>query len=133
MPSFGFELNNLPSLGPMPETHNAAPESAEDFAQRIILAVCSASVTTAVGRRIHERCLRALSFGATARLAIRHPGKAAAIDRIWCERERLYQDYLASSDKYAFLATLPWIGPVTKHALARRLGLPDLPRRRAVA
>ena len=133
MPSFGFQLKDVPSLEPMPEPHDAAPETAEDFAQRAILAICSASVTTAVGRKIHERCLRALSFGATARLVVRHPGKAAAIDCIWRERENLYQDYLANSDKRAFLATLPGIGPVTKHALARRLGLPDVPRRRVIA
>ena len=133
MPSFRPEPNILLGFGAMPEPLSFAPETADGFAQQVIFAICSASVSSTVGRRVYERCLRALSFGATARVALRHPGKAEAIDLIWQERERLYQDYLACSDKLAFLANLPWIGPVTKHTLARRLGLPEESGRRAVA
>jgi hypothetical protein len=53
------------------------------------------------------------------------PGKADAIDRIWRDRARLYGAYLAAADKLAALDELPWIGPVTKRALARSLGLSD--------
>jgi len=101
----------------------SAPRSADEFAQRAIHAICCASVTPAVGRRAFERCVRALAFGSTTRLGFRHPGKAEAIDLIWRERERLYGEYLASPDKLAYLATLPWVGPVTKHSPARQLGL----------
>jgi hypothetical protein len=102
-----------------------APETADAFAQAAIAVICHAGVTPAVGRRTFERCLRALAFGATVRLGFRHPGKADAIDLIWRERKRLYREYVASSDKLAYLATLPWIGPVTRHALAQRMGLTD--------
>jgi hypothetical protein len=101
----------------------SAPEAAEDFAQRVIATICHASVTPSVGRRTFERCLRALEFGSTSRVGFRHPAKAAAIDQIWREREQLFRTYAASSDKLRFLSTLPGIGPVTKHSLARRLGL----------
>ena len=116
-----------------PAFEDAPPDSADEFAQRAIHAICHASVTVSVGRRAYENCMRALSFGSTARLGFRHPGKADAIDRIWRERERLYGDYVASADKLAYLATLPWVGPVTKHSLARRLGLMSEQEHRAVA
>ena len=114
-----------------PET--APPESADQFAQHVIEVICHASVTPSVGRRTFERCMRALDVGSTARVGFRHPAKAEAIDRIWRDRERLFEDYNASPDKLRFLATLPWIGPVTKHSLARRLGVYTEHAQRAVA
>lgn len=67
--------------------------------------------------------MHALEAGSTCRAGFRHPTKAAAIDQIWQHRDHLFHDYTTSPDKLRFLSTLPWIGPVTKHALARRLGL----------
>ena len=110
-----------------------APETADEFARHVIETICHASVTPAIGQRAFERCMRALSFGSTARVGFRHPAKAEAIDRVWRERERLFDEYTASSDKLRFLATLPWIGPVTKHSLARRLGIYAAHGERAVA
>jgi len=103
------------------------PRSADAFARAVIRVICEASVTPAVGRRTYEQCLRALAAGATSRLGFRHPGKAEAIDLIWRERHRIYRDYLESSDKLAFLSTLPWIGPVTRRRLAWNLGLLHTP------
>ncbi|MCG7394818.1 hypothetical protein MHY87_18115 [Microvirga sp. ACRRW] len=111
----------------------SGPETAEDFAHSVIATICHASVTASVGRRTFEHCMRALEVGSTSRVGFRHPAKAAAIDRIWREREPLFRDYIASSDKLRFLNTLPWIGPVTKHSLARRLGLYAELRDKAVA
>jgi hypothetical protein len=132
MSSLGFENWSGFSV-PMDDATASQPATADEFAARVIHAICHASVTPSVGRRTFERCMRALAFGSTTRLGFRHPGKADAIDGIWAERTRLYSDYLASSDKRAFLATLPWVGPATKHALARRLGLTAEPEQRAVA
>ena len=98
---------------------SSEPRDADAFACAVILAICTASVTPSVGRRTYGRCLRALAAGATARLGFRHPG-----------------DYAASADKLGYLATLPWIGPMTRHAAAWNLGLTgaaDEPERRAVA
>ncbi len=111
----------------------SAPVTAEEFAESVIATICHASVTPSVGRRTFERCMRALMLGSTSRVGFRHPAKAAAIDRIWQEREQLFRDYTASSDKLRFLSALPWIGPVTKHSLARRLGLYGELRNKAVA
>jgi len=101
----------------------SAPETAEDFAQSVIATICHASVTPGVGRQTFARCMRALESGSTSRAGFRHPAKAAAIDQVWREREQLFHTYAASPDKRRFLSALPGIGPVTKHVLARRLGL----------
>jgi hypothetical protein len=127
MPSLGLERKTFDGWsayqGDSTGTSWSAPETADEFAQQVIDAICHASVTPSVGRRTFERCMRALDFGSTARVGFRHPGKAAAIDQIWREREPLFRGYVASADKLKFLAALPWVGPVTKHSLARRLGL----------
>jgi hypothetical protein len=127
MPSFGLEeiMRNGASAfqGDISGAEMPAPETADEFAQHVIETICHASVTPAIGRRTFERCMRALSFDSTARVGLRHPAKAEAIDRVWRERDRLFEEYTASPDKLRFLATLPWIGPVTKHSLARRLGV----------
>ena len=127
MPSFGFESKQYGGLAAFQvdasEAEFSTPETADEFARHVISTICHASVTPAIGRRAYERCMRALALGSTARIGFRHPGKADAIDLIWRERERLFRQYDSCSDKLAFLATLPWIGPVTKHSLARRLGL----------
>ncbi len=119
--------------GDISGAETAAPETADEFAQHVIETICHASVTPAIGRRTFERCMRALSFGSTARVGFRHPAKAEAVDRVWRERECLFAEYTVSSDKLRFLATLPWIGPVTKHSLARRLGIYAPHGERAVA
>ncbi|ANY78152.1 hypothetical protein BB934_07805 [Microvirga ossetica] len=137
MPSFGleetmrYEANAF--RNDLSEAENIAPETADEFAQQVIETICHASVTPAIGRRTFERCMRALDCGSTARVGFRHPAKAEAIDTIWRERESLFEDYKASADKLHYLATLPGIGPVTKHSLARRLGVYALQAERAVA
>ena len=137
MPSFGLEetmrYGATAFQEEISEAETASPETADEFAQHVIEAICHASVTASVGRRTFERCMRALAFGSTARVGFRHPAKAEAIDRVWLERERLFDTYNASPDKLRFLATLPWVGPVTKHSLARRLGVYAEHGQRAVA
>jgi hypothetical protein len=100
-----------------------ASDSADEFACAIIRVICGTGVSERVGRMTYERCLRALLGGSSARLGFRHPGKAEAIDLIWRDRVRLHREFRASADKAAYLGTLPWIGPVTRAALAAELGL----------
>jgi hypothetical protein len=137
MSSFGLEeamrYGANAFQGDISGAETTSPVTPDEFAQHVIEAVCHASVTPSVGRRTFERCMRALSLGSTVRIGFRHPAKAEAIDRIWSERERLFDEYNASPDKLRFLATLPWVGPVTKHSLARRLGVYAEHGQRAVA
>ncbi|EIM28755.1 hypothetical protein [Microvirga lotononidis] len=137
MPSFGLEETMRYGAhafqGDASGVDTIPPETADEFAQLVIEAICHASVTPDIGRRTFERCMRALAVGSTARVGFRHPAKAEAIDTIWSEREHLFGDYNASPDKLRFLATLPWVGTVTKHSLARRLGIYAEHGQRAVA
>jgi hypothetical protein len=121
------------SSGSASDQDFGTPETADDFARSVIATICHASVTPGVGRRTFERCMRALALGSTARVGFRHSGKASAIDMVWQGREQFFHDYTASADKLRFLSTLPGIGPVTKHSLARRLGLETPVGHKAVA
>jgi hypothetical protein len=121
------------SSGSASDQDFGAPETADDFARSVIATICHASVTPGVGRRTFERCMRSLILGSTARVSFRHPGKASAIDLVWQEREQFFHDYTASTDKLRFLSSLPGIGPVMKHSLARRLGLEAPEGHKAVA
>lgn len=106
---------------PTPPEH---PEPSPDaFAEAAIRVICRTGVAPSVGERLSERCLRALRFGSTARIAFRHPGKAGAIDTIWRERERLAAAFAGAADPLAFLPTVPGIGPATRHRFAAELGL----------
>lgn len=137
MPDLGHDERSISgwsaAFGGASDPDISVPETAEEFARSVIATICRASVTPGVGRRTFERCMRALSCGSTVRVGLRHPAKAAAIDRIWQDRDRLFRDYAESPDKLRFLSTLPGIGPVTKHSLARRLGLYGDLRDKAVA
>jgi hypothetical protein len=126
-----------PMLGPLDLAFGAEPtgppSTPDAFARAAIFAVCEASVAPEFARRTYQRCMVALAAGATARLGFRHIGKAEAVDLIWRDRHQLYQGYLASADKLEFLDTLPWIGPVTRRRLARRLGVQSPAQRAAAA
>jgi len=126
---FALAAERLRALQPAPAGEPQSPADPEDFARSAIYAICSASVTRAVAERAFERCRRAVETGGSVRGGFRHPSKAAAIDSIWRERERLFRDYAAAQDKLAFIGSLPWIGAATKRRLARRLGLGDAPAR----
>lgn len=54
--------------------------------------------------------------------AFGHPGKVAAIQQIHDERQEWFERYLDAPDKLAFLESMPWIGPITKHHLAKNYG-----------
>ncbi len=137
MPSFGLEetMRHGASAfqGDISGTETSVPETADEFAQHVIDTICHASVTPAVGRRTFERCMRALSFGSTARVGFRPRALGGASDCFGRARAPLFEEYTASPDKLRFLAALPWVGPVTKHSLARRLGVYAAHGERAVA
>jgi hypothetical protein len=104
-------------------SENVQPTStSEEFAAAAIFVICSSGMNNRVAGPIAVRCLTALAIGASARTVFGHPGKSAAIDTIWQQREKLFSRYLAENDKVEGLGKLPWIGPVTKHHLAKNLG-----------
>lgn len=103
----------------------AEPASAEDFAAETIYVICNSGMKHTIARRIYEKVMVALWEGRSARNAFGHPGKAAAIDTIWGDRQRLFQSFLATPEaaRVEWLAQLPWIGKITKYHLAKNFGV----------
>lgn len=100
-----------------------APAFAEDFALEAIFVICNSGMKATVARGIYERVRAALLAGKSASTGFGHPGKVAAIDEIWRDRDNLLAAYLAADDQITFLADLPFIGAITKYHLARNFGL----------
>src|SRR5689334_4547840 len=98
------------------------PKDAEDFATRVIYVICNSGMRVTIAAPIAEKCIAALREGCSVADVFGHPRKAVAIDLIWRDREALFERYRGSTAKLDFLETLPWIGPVTKHHLAKNLG-----------
>jgi hypothetical protein len=93
-----------------------------------IYVIANSGMRFTVARGIFERCHRALRAGRPVASVFRHPGKAAAIERLWAERAKLYAEYMAlprdpSSVRVEWLGTLPWIGSVTKWHLAKNFAV----------
>nr|MBA3669211.1 hypothetical protein [Sphingomonas sp.] len=98
------------------------PKLATEFASAAIYVIINGGMANAVAVHIYARCLAALADKGSADRVYGHTGKAAAIDYIWNNRETLFQSYEAADDKLLFLASLPFIGPVTRLHLAKNLG-----------
>lgn len=118
----GFEINAMikwqETVGP--------PTNAHSFAQEAIFVICNSGMKHSVARRIYERVEEALYEGKSSGSAFGHAGKAAAIDRIWTNRKRLFAEFVeikTDDDRLAFLGRLPWIGEVTKYHLAKNFGV----------
>ncbi len=99
------------------------PGDADRFACCAVYVICNSGMRVTVAAPIAERCLAALAAGKSSRTVFGHPGKASAIDDIWARRHELFARYLAENDKVEMLGALPWIGAVTKHHLAKNLGI----------
>lgn len=76
-----------------------------------------------IARKVFDKVRDALFDGALSHTVFGHHGKCCAIDTIWALREDKFRAYLAADDKLAYLATLPWIGDITKYHLAKNFGV----------
>lgn len=99
------------------------PQNAEEFAGEAIWVICSSGMKHDVARIIQERVNGALETGRPVFEVFKHAHKAKAIETIHRDRERLYQEFLASEDKLAYCETLPHIGGITKYHLAKNCGI----------
>jgi hypothetical protein len=98
------------------------PKTAEEFAEEAIYVICNSGMAVTVGAYLAMRCMDALKSGHSATSVYGHPGKAPAIDALWQARQLHFDGYRAARSKLEFLQQLPWIGPVTRHHLAKNLG-----------
>lgn len=99
--------------------------SADWFACETCWVIINGGMKEQVARVIWNRVRPRLMAGEGVGDSFKHDGKAKAIDFVWSNRPRLYQEWLGHREegRLQFLATLPWIGPITKYHLARNLGL----------
>lgn len=99
------------------------PKTATDFYCEYAWVVINSGMKNTVAERIWSKVYAALLRGETVASAFGHPGKRAALQAIWDDRELYFADYQAADDKLGFLAALPWIGPITKWHLAKNFGV----------
>ena len=95
---------------------------AKTFWSEFAWVVLNSGMKEQIARKIWGRVRPAVESGASASTVFGHKGKAAAIDHVWANRERLLAEYLAASDKVEWCETLPWIGGITKWHLAKNYG-----------
>jgi hypothetical protein len=98
------------------------PNALEFWREFSWVVICS-GMKAQIARQIWDRVQPEVESGGSARAKFGHKGKAAAIDRIWREKEALFNAYAVSLERLDFLETLPWIGPITKFHLAKNLGI----------
>lgn len=98
------------------------PDNADDFALEAVWVILNSGMKNTVARGIFERVRPALFERRPVRDVFGHPGKAAAIETIWRDRSRLYDEFREAEDKLAYCAALPWIGEITKFHLAKNWG-----------
>ncbi len=99
------------------------PVDADQFAEAAVYVIVNSGMQYSVAQDIFGRCIEALWARGSARRVFGHVGKVRAIDQIWKHRKELFDAYRLANDKLEFCQSLPWIGPVTSHHLAKDLGV----------
>lgn len=99
------------------------PSNPEDFAVEAIWIICNSGMKATIARQIEGRVLAAIKSGRSIHEAFGHKGKAAAMETIWSERQRFFNEFNNATDKLSYLETMPWIGKITKYHLAKNYGV----------
>lgn len=105
------------------EKERAIPDDPRDFAREVIYVIANSGMKYAVAQGIFKRSMAALVAGTPVIEVFRHKGKAAAMETIWRDRERLREEYIAAEDKLAYAETLPWIGGITAYHVVKNFGM----------
>lgn len=99
------------------------PANATTFAKEVVYVICNSGMNFLTANGIYWKCIRALRAGQSSTTVFGHPGKTKAIDHVWQHRKVLFAAYLIAENKLAYCHTLPFVGAITKHHLAKNLGL----------
>lgn len=103
-----------------------SPATAEVLAQEAIFVICNSGMRFTVAQGIYRKVMTALQNGQPVRTAFGHPGKAAAIEQIWSDRQKLLNEFRAlppGEQQVEWCGSLAWIGKITKWHLAKNLGV----------
>lgn len=98
-------------------------ENADDFFSEYMWVVLSSGMKNQIARIIQGRILKAWDEGKHTSSAFGHKGKVKAIDEVSNHRVFYFLQWKQAEDKLEYLATLPWIGNITKFHLAKNLGM----------
>ncbi|TES89017.1 MAG: hypothetical protein E3J94_07000 [Desulfobacteraceae bacterium] len=93
-----------------------------DFCREYIWVILNAGMKNQVARKIYNRVIGAITENKSANDVFHHKGKAGAIDYMYQNCEKVFQQYQTAQNKLQFLEGLPWIGQITKYHLAKNLG-----------
>jgi hypothetical protein len=99
-------------------------ESATDFALEHAFVVCNSGMKAQIAVKIYRKVRDALLNNNPVALVFGHKGKTAAIEHVFTNRHRLFEEFNGATDKLSFLESLPWIGGITKYHLAKNFGIP---------
>jgi hypothetical protein len=99
-------------------------ESATDFALEHAFVVCNSGMKAQIAVVIYRKVKDALLSNRPVASVFGHKGKASAIEHVFANRHRLFEEFNAATDKLTFLERLPWIGGITKYHLAKNFGVP---------
>jgi hypothetical protein len=98
--------------------------NALDFSCEHAFIVANSGMKAQIARQIHDRVWKALIEGRPIDDTVfRNKHKRNAIQNVFDNRERLFAEFQAADDKLAFVATLPYIGPIIKFHLAKNFGV----------
>lgn len=97
------------------------PANAKDFAGKVIYVICGSGFKATIAKPISTRCIAALKSGRSAKTVFGHPGKASAIDQVWRDRKRYFEE-LKIAKGVDWFETLPFIGSITKYHIAKNCG-----------
>jgi len=105
-----------------------APETAEDLFRQYGWVVVNSGMKNQVAEKIWAKIQAAIAAGKPVSSVFKHPGKAAAIQSGWDDRNRRLKEFQAVKDEdqeqvLDWLRGLPWIGQITCWHLAKNLGI----------
>jgi hypothetical protein len=98
------------------------PDTADEFMWQYIWVVLSAGMKNQIARIIEQRIVEAYNTGKPIGSIFNHKGKVKAIEYMIANHDKVFEDYLQTTDRLAFLESLPFIGKITKYHLAKNLG-----------
>jgi len=101
------------------------PKDSWNFFAEYAYVVVNSGMKNQVAQQVWQRIKKALLLNGECKTAFGHPGKSAAIQKAFLNREILFKEYLKQPDdqKLAWLEKLPWIGSITKYHLGKNLGM----------
>jgi hypothetical protein len=111
---YGHDVEWQKNLQPCGNSH--------DFFLETCWVILNSGMKEQIARIIWERIKNAWHEGRTASDVFGHKGKSVALEFVRVNHASLFTAYVESSDKIAFLQTIPFIGKITWWHLAKNLG-----------